>query len=313
MPCCRVGFKGGAEPLAVNNVLNLGVCPKTLIALMRSHFEVLGGVVFEQTAFKSAVVCSDGVVVSLLNAASSPAGVGDTNRPNALQRQQQQKVVGQRVPLFEAAVAGGVGVGGGERSAPAASSSNGHIRSSSSNGEGLSRGAAHNSSSSRYDRWLSAAAHSNGSNRSTPHLNSHTNGVNGTTSSSSSSSSQAQQDNRADASAAASNGHNTGRRAAPSKLTCRLVLDCMGECGGDVTRRACWVGLAVVLHSFWQCVKVVHLCCVFVIKPAQTIPASFLLCNQTAVPPTTNHHSTALHVSNTQPPSYTPQATTAPL
>lgn len=43
----RVGFKGGAEPLTIDNVLNIGVCPKTLIATMRAKFEVLGGVIYE--------------------------------------------------------------------------------------------------------------------------------------------------------------------------------------------------------------------------------------------------------------------------
>eukprot|EP00775_Hariotina_reticulata_P005190 gene5190-5428_t len=49
----RVGFRGSAEPMWVNDCLNLGVSPKTLIAHLRAKFEVLGGVVYEHTAFKA--------------------------------------------------------------------------------------------------------------------------------------------------------------------------------------------------------------------------------------------------------------------
>ena len=39
--------------------------------LQRAKFEVLGGVIYEHTAFKSGVVGTDGVVVSLMNAAGA--------------------------------------------------------------------------------------------------------------------------------------------------------------------------------------------------------------------------------------------------
>lgn len=83
----RCGFKGG-DPLWVNDCLNIGVDPKQLIAILRSKFEALGGVIHEHTAFKSAVVCTDGVAVTVAAAAGAPADVGDTNRPNAVQPQQ---------------------------------------------------------------------------------------------------------------------------------------------------------------------------------------------------------------------------------
>uniref|UniRef100_A0A383W650 Uncharacterized protein n=1 Tax=Tetradesmus obliquus TaxID=3088 RepID=A0A383W650_TETOB len=86
----RVGFKGG-DPLWVQDCLNIGVSPKSLIASLRRRFEAAGGIIYEQTAFKSAVICPDGVVATLVNAADAPAGVGDTNRPNALTKQQQQQ------------------------------------------------------------------------------------------------------------------------------------------------------------------------------------------------------------------------------
>jgi hypothetical protein len=85
------GFRGLPESMWVKDCLNLGVCPKTLIAHLRAKFEVLGGVVYEHTAFKSAVVCPDGVLVTVMAAAELPADLGDVNRPNALLKKQQQQ------------------------------------------------------------------------------------------------------------------------------------------------------------------------------------------------------------------------------
>jgi hypothetical protein len=75
----------------VQDCLNIGVSPKSLIASLRRRFEACGGIIYEQTAFKSAVICPDGVVATLINAADTPVDVGDTNRPNALTKQQQQQ------------------------------------------------------------------------------------------------------------------------------------------------------------------------------------------------------------------------------
>lgn len=86
----RCGFKGG-DPLWVNDCLNIGVNPKTLIATLRAKFQALGGVIYEHTEFKSAVVCHDGVAATVVAASHAPAGVGDTNRPNALAQQQRQQ------------------------------------------------------------------------------------------------------------------------------------------------------------------------------------------------------------------------------
>lgn len=65
----RVGFKDGQD-LWVDDCLNVGVCPRQLIALLRERFEGAGGVVLEHAAFKAAevsccdtrwcVVCGDG-------------------------------------------------------------------------------------------------------------------------------------------------------------------------------------------------------------------------------------------------------------
>jgi hypothetical protein len=217
----RVGFKGGAEPLTINNVLNIGVCPKTLISTLRARFEVLGGVIYEHTAFKSAVVCADGVVVSLMNAAAAPANVGDTNRPNALQQEQPVQL---HSPFGR--------VAGSEAAAPAAAQH-------SSGAQGMQH---RDNSSSRHDWWVTAingtkqvsaesssstttnvhgqalpagSRSSNGSSRSN-HVTSRGTAAAGATHGQAA----------AAAAAAAAAGH---MRRAPAKLTCRLVLDCMGE------------------------------------------------------------------------------------
>ncbi|KAF6255437.1 hypothetical protein COO60DRAFT_211816 [Scenedesmus sp. NREL 46B-D3] len=111
----RVGFKGG-RPLWVQDCLNIGVSPRALIASLRRRFEASGGVIYEQTAFKSAVICPDGVVASLAGAAGAPAGVGDTNRPNALTKQQQQQAKQQEGEASTGHEAGGAA---GRRQAPA--------------------------------------------------------------------------------------------------------------------------------------------------------------------------------------------------
>lgn len=228
----QVGFKGGAKPLTINNVLNIGVCPKTLIATMRAKFEVLGGVIYEHTAFKSGVVGSDGVVVNLMNAAGAPADVGDTNRPNAMQHQEQQPTQPLHSPFGK--VAGAAAAAG---SLVHHSNGNGkHTSSSSCSSTG---------SSSRYERWVMASAGSdvatdNGSNgllnghsahglEPGPQHNSSRNG-NGR------GRQTVQQQTHHQVPAAAAAAVQGGSRKAPSKLTCRLLLDCMGElracCGG---------------------------------------------------------------------------------
>jgi hypothetical protein len=80
----------------VQDCLNLGVSPKSLIASLRRRFEACGGIIYEQTEFKSAVICPDGVVATLVSAANAPVGVGDTNRPNGLTKEQQQQAKQQQ-------------------------------------------------------------------------------------------------------------------------------------------------------------------------------------------------------------------------
>jgi hypothetical protein len=85
----RVGFKGG-DDIWVRDVLNLGVSPAALIAAVRARFEAAGGVLLEQTEFRHADVCDDGVSLTLAPSRSAPADVRDVNRPNALDGRQQQ-------------------------------------------------------------------------------------------------------------------------------------------------------------------------------------------------------------------------------
>jgi lycopene cyclase CruP len=58
----RVSFKAGAE-VWVKDVLNIGVDPVYLLAQLKQKFLQAGGKLLENTAFKSAVVHPDGVVV----------------------------------------------------------------------------------------------------------------------------------------------------------------------------------------------------------------------------------------------------------
>ncbi|KAG2452103.1 hypothetical protein HYH02_003137 [Chlamydomonas schloesseri] len=80
----RVGFKGG-EDMWTQDVLNLGVHPRTLLDSLKRRFHAAGGVIFENTAFKHADVHPDGIKLSLApGGAAAPVAVGDTNRPNGL-------------------------------------------------------------------------------------------------------------------------------------------------------------------------------------------------------------------------------------
>jgi hypothetical protein len=243
----RVGFKGAAEPLTINNVLNIGVCPKTLIATMRAKFEVLGGVIYEHTAFKSGVVGTDGVVVSLMNAAGTPADVGDTNRPNAMQHEQP---VHLHSPFGRVA-----GAGSGAAAVAAAAAAAVHH----SNDDEAQQ---HHSSSnsSRYDRWVAAAAagsedigltagSSHGSSSDSSHARANgrvadTMHVHGQHSSSNGGTGHAEQSRAA---AAAASGQAGGRRA-PGKLTCRLLLDCMGEFPDSTRPHAVWLMTACIVR-----------------------------------------------------------------
>jgi hypothetical protein len=95
----------------------------SLIASLRRRFEACGGVIYEQTEFKSAVICPDGVVATLVSAANAPVGVGDTNRPNGLTKEQQQQAKqqqqqGESSASDEAAGSRGAAAAGGRRKAP---------------------------------------------------------------------------------------------------------------------------------------------------------------------------------------------------
>lgn len=62
----RVGFKGGGDNILVRDVLNLGICPRTLISIVRSKFVEAGGVIVEGCEFKSATLSKDRVVITAL-------------------------------------------------------------------------------------------------------------------------------------------------------------------------------------------------------------------------------------------------------
>ena len=74
----RVGFKGSGRDILINDCLNLGVCPSTLIEMVKQKFIQAGGVVIEACEFKSATLSpSDRVVeVSALKLDPSPHATG---------------------------------------------------------------------------------------------------------------------------------------------------------------------------------------------------------------------------------------------
>jgi flavin-dependent dehydrogenase len=56
----RCGFGSGPD-VNVRDVLNLGVAPNKLLAMLRARFEELGGTVLERTGLQGVEVCTDGV------------------------------------------------------------------------------------------------------------------------------------------------------------------------------------------------------------------------------------------------------------
>jgi len=81
----RVGFVGQRDDLWVDDVLNIGVDPRQLIARMRERFLAAGGAVYERSTFVGAETAPDGVLIKLSGeGVASPATVGDTNRPSAM-------------------------------------------------------------------------------------------------------------------------------------------------------------------------------------------------------------------------------------
>lgn len=78
----RVGFKGG-EDVWADGVLDIGVSPAAIIAALKREFEGAGGTVMERTAFRSAEVRDDGVVVKVAReAARERLDAGDMSRPH---------------------------------------------------------------------------------------------------------------------------------------------------------------------------------------------------------------------------------------
>lgn len=91
----RVGFKGG-EDMWVRDVLNCGISPIMLLQLVKAKFESSGGVVFENTAFKTAEVFDDGLNLKLLVGGGGAVALSDVNRPNGLGDGTPQVVKGPR-------------------------------------------------------------------------------------------------------------------------------------------------------------------------------------------------------------------------
>lgn len=190
----------------------------------------------QNTAFKSGVVGTDGVVVSLMNAAGVPAGVGDTNRPNAMQQEQPVQLHSPfgRVHGEEAAIAAAAGRTAGSNAVSQAAVVKGASHSSSRNGsDGGSNGG-----SSRFDRWVAAGSSSNDagnhttaarSSSSSSHVKSSSQPALGHKTEQHQEQQRRQQRAPAVSVAAGAAGQGSSSRKAPSKLTCRLLLDCMGE------------------------------------------------------------------------------------
>lgn len=86
--------KDASNDLWVRGVLNIGVSPRTLISIFKQKFIEAGGVLREQTMFKSAVVYKDCAVIKLMPTAGSSGGghngagvdltPADVNRPCAV-------------------------------------------------------------------------------------------------------------------------------------------------------------------------------------------------------------------------------------
>lgn len=63
----RISFFQGYE-LWVKDVLNIGIDPIFLLAILKQKFLIAGGILLENTAFKSATICSDGVLIDISTA-----------------------------------------------------------------------------------------------------------------------------------------------------------------------------------------------------------------------------------------------------
>ncbi|KAK9789952.1 hypothetical protein WJX73_001292 [Symbiochloris irregularis] len=79
----RIAFHECFE-MWIEDVLNLGIVPRTLLASMKARFLEAGGIIREHTSFNSAEVDNDGVAISLsLGADAEAITAADTNRPLA--------------------------------------------------------------------------------------------------------------------------------------------------------------------------------------------------------------------------------------
>jgi lycopene cyclase CruP len=105
----RMGFPGMPD-VWIRDVLNTGVLPRTLIAILKDKFLAAGGVLLEQTAFKSADVAGDGVRVRLLSGSGGLAiTAGDVNKPMALNKQDVAAAAEASVSSAERSSSGGSG------------------------------------------------------------------------------------------------------------------------------------------------------------------------------------------------------------
>lgn len=91
-PKVRVGIHGGRDVWA-SGVLDIGVCPVTLIDILRRRFEAAGGIVLENTAFRSATVHSDGVLVRTRAVSRARGGEGERGGAGRAGREIRARVV----------------------------------------------------------------------------------------------------------------------------------------------------------------------------------------------------------------------------
>ena len=90
----RIAFCGDrSPPIWLEGALDVGVCPRTLLAAVRARYEAEGGVVKEWTAFKGAEVCANGVVIDTSPSRDAPPDVGDAGRPLAAEAQEGDEEV----------------------------------------------------------------------------------------------------------------------------------------------------------------------------------------------------------------------------
>jgi lycopene cyclase CruP len=70
----RSGFHGmsSADEIWESDLLNLGICPRALLQILKDRFLDAGGVLLEETSFRQAEVFDDGIRLRITPSASGP-------------------------------------------------------------------------------------------------------------------------------------------------------------------------------------------------------------------------------------------------